>query len=509
MALKHRTHDIEKTSTVQAKPQPQQEMERASNEHTRPTNPAVVFQRAANSRPAALRPADILTLQRTIGNRAVGRILGNQPNALPPQPSISANAIQLKTEEEEPLQAKLETNQRGENRTRLPDNLKAGIESLSGMTMDDVNVHLNSAKPAEVQALAFTQGTDIYIGPNEERHLPHEAWHVVQQKLGRVKPTMQLKPTVAINDDPALEKEADRMGMEAIQTRILKTATQTGKQFSSNPYDPHVVQARSKVEYHATQNYQYANPPAAGGALNATGRVATGVVANLDLTDPIHGSGVGAGIPANLMTDLGLNFPAQAWVQGHLLNSNLGGLGIPSNLFPITNTANSQHTWAVEQTLKDLLYNQPPAGNFALNNHGYLQYQAAVVPLAAVVSTQAPDADININYRTQVNQAMMAPAAPVWNPYQQFTVRSRAAGIPPVPAPWAPFGVGIGMPIGGGGVVNVGVWQVAILTNVANPNHAAMLAALGLAAAPAVPPGATFFLTQQAGAGLKIIGWQF
>jgi hypothetical protein len=61
------------------------------------------------------------------------------------------------------------------NKTGLPDQLKAGIEKLSGMAMDDVRVHYNSSKPAQMQALAYTQGTDIHVGPGQERHLPHEA----------------------------------------------------------------------------------------------------------------------------------------------------------------------------------------------------------------------------------------------------------------------------------------------------------------------------------------------
>ena len=48
------------------------------------------------------------------------------------------------------------------NNTGMPDNLKSGIESLSGFSMDDVRVHYNSSKPATVQALAYTQGTDIH-----------------------------------------------------------------------------------------------------------------------------------------------------------------------------------------------------------------------------------------------------------------------------------------------------------------------------------------------------------
>ncbi|MCA2997720.1 MAG: hypothetical protein ING75_03870, partial [Rhodocyclaceae bacterium] len=45
------------------------------------------------------------------------------------------------------------------NTTGLPDNLKHGIESLSGMNMDNVNVHLNSSKPAQLNAHAYAQGT--------------------------------------------------------------------------------------------------------------------------------------------------------------------------------------------------------------------------------------------------------------------------------------------------------------------------------------------------------------
>ncbi|WP_204278956.1 hypothetical protein, partial [Klebsiella aerogenes] len=58
------------------------------------------------------------------------------------------------------------------------------------------------------------QGTDIHLAPGQERHLPHEAWHVVQQRSGRVRPTMRLGGT-AINDDAGLEAEADRMGTRA------------------------------------------------------------------------------------------------------------------------------------------------------------------------------------------------------------------------------------------------------------------------------------------------------
>ncbi len=105
------------------------------------------------------------------------------------------------------------------NRTGLPDALKTGIENASGYSMDDVRVHYNSPKPAQLQALAYTQGTDIHIGPGQEKHLSHEAWHVVQQKQGRVTPTTQLQG-ININDNANLEKEADLMGNKFIQRKI-------------------------------------------------------------------------------------------------------------------------------------------------------------------------------------------------------------------------------------------------------------------------------------------------
>lgn len=110
--------------------------------------------------------------------------------------------------------------QRKKNETGMPDNLKAGVESLSGVGMDDVKVHYNSSQPAQLNALAYAQGTDIHIAPGQEQHLPHEAWHVAQQKQGRVQPTTQLKESVPINDDPGLEHEADVMGAKAMQMQF-------------------------------------------------------------------------------------------------------------------------------------------------------------------------------------------------------------------------------------------------------------------------------------------------
>jgi len=133
------------------------------------------------------------------------------------------------------LQLKEKSIQR--NDTGLPDQLKAGIESLSGHSLDDVKVHYNSSKPAQLNAHAYAQGNQIHLAGGQEKHLAHEAWHVVQQKQGRVRPSLQLKGKVNINDDVSLEKEADVMGRKAISEGI----------FTNNPLQKKSKQTRNQV----------------------------------------------------------------------------------------------------------------------------------------------------------------------------------------------------------------------------------------------------------------------
>ena len=126
------------------------------------------------------------------------------------------------------------------NKTGLPDNLKAGIESLSGIDIGDVRVQRNSSKPAQLNALAYTQGSQIHLGPGQERHLPHEAWHAVQQKQGRVKPNFQVG-NVRINNDVGLENQADIMGAKALQIHSTAPAADSATQVP--------VRALSKASY--------------------------------------------------------------------------------------------------------------------------------------------------------------------------------------------------------------------------------------------------------------------
>lgn len=98
----------------------------------------------------------------------------------------------------------------------LPGPLQRAMQALSGLDLRDVRVHADSAAPARLGAQAMAQGRDIHLGPGQQRWLPHEAWHVVQQRQGRVRATVQMAGQ-PVNDDPGLEAEADRMAALAAQ----------------------------------------------------------------------------------------------------------------------------------------------------------------------------------------------------------------------------------------------------------------------------------------------------
>jgi hypothetical protein len=83
------------------------------------------------------------------------------------------------------------------------------------------------------------------VGPGQEEHLAHVAWHVVQQAQGRVQPTHQMKSGVPVNDDRGLEQEADQMGARALETGkrgVVKSAVLGLPQRSSGS----VIQPRWK-----------------------------------------------------------------------------------------------------------------------------------------------------------------------------------------------------------------------------------------------------------------------
>lgn len=96
------------------------------------------------------------------------------------------------------------------NLTGIPAQMKQDFEHNSGLSFEDVRVHYNSDRPALLHSAAYTQGTQVYIAPGQERFLPHELGHVIQQKTGIIKPSVMLGG-VGINTDRELELSADQI----------------------------------------------------------------------------------------------------------------------------------------------------------------------------------------------------------------------------------------------------------------------------------------------------------
>ncbi len=103
----------------------------------------------------------------------------------------------------------------------LPAPLRAQMEDAFDFSFASVRMH-EGGEARSMGALAYTQGTDVHFAPGQydpasargQELIGHELAHVVQQSEGRVAATTQLKG-VGLNDDSALEQEADDWGARA------------------------------------------------------------------------------------------------------------------------------------------------------------------------------------------------------------------------------------------------------------------------------------------------------
>ncbi len=113
--------------------------------------------------------------------------------------------------------------QSAEDGQPLPDEVRAKMETLLGADFSAVRIHTGQ-QARKIGAKAFTRGTDIFFAPGQyqpwtasgQALLAHELTHVKQQAQGRVRITSELAG-VAINDDAALEREAEYIGGRAAQ----------------------------------------------------------------------------------------------------------------------------------------------------------------------------------------------------------------------------------------------------------------------------------------------------
>ena len=177
-------------------------------------------------------PSSALSIERE-GKEGTAQLLDNRKenalqkklNSLADNDPKAQKTLQLKSLVDNYSSDK-KTIQKKANKTGLPDQLKFGMESLSGHSLDDVKVHRNSDKPSAVGAHSYAQDNQIHLSPGRDKDLPHETAHVAQQKDGNVKPTKSVNG-MPVNDNPSLEREADDMGAKALQMKAGSNAQST------------------------------------------------------------------------------------------------------------------------------------------------------------------------------------------------------------------------------------------------------------------------------------------
>ena len=102
----------------------------------------------------------------------------------------------------------------------LPDALRERMEALFGVDFSDVRVHLGEL-PEALGAIAFAHGSDLYIEPEFYNPGSPLGWQLLGHELAHVRQSLAgwtLAPEglgVRLICDPALEAEADRMGVLA------------------------------------------------------------------------------------------------------------------------------------------------------------------------------------------------------------------------------------------------------------------------------------------------------
>ena len=153
---------------------------------------------------------------------------------------------------------------------------------------------------------------------------------------------------IAHTNNPKTENKKDSVSQRR-NKMILKDYRQQSKGSVSVP----TTQLATDITYNTgTFRYRAVN----GGPMNQTQIVGTSMDANLDPQDERAGTKPG-GDQVNMLRRLRGVYPESHFIRGHLLNGNLGGLGIAENLYPITTEANKQHEKQVENHVKGEIEN--------------------------------------------------------------------------------------------------------------------------------------------------------
>jgi Domain of unknown function (DUF4157) len=140
----------------------------------------------------------------------------------------------------------------------LPGDVQAKMGSAFGADFSAVRIH-EGAHVSELGAAAYTQGAEVHFAPGQyqpgsqsgQELIGHELAHVVQQSQGRVSATTQAKG-VDINDDSALEQEADAWGARAARGEAVGASNGQPIQAGHSAVQRKVIQKKDVATHYGT-----------------------------------------------------------------------------------------------------------------------------------------------------------------------------------------------------------------------------------------------------------------
>ncbi len=160
----------------------------------------------------------------------------------------------------------------------LPEGVRRHMEEVFGAGLGEVRIH-EGPHASALGAAAFTLGSEIHFAPGQfvpgtgagRQLLGHEIAHVLQQRSGRVR--NPLGAGLVVLQDPALEAEAERLGLRAAQVIPRQPAAvilpailhRSGAMKQAPPQRPGVAQRSKKDLDDFVDNSNYSGWEPGGG----------------------------------------------------------------------------------------------------------------------------------------------------------------------------------------------------------------------------------------------------
>lgn len=277
---------------------------------------------------------------------------------------------------------KVDTPPERESDTGIPGPVLAKMEHAFQTDFSAVRVHADSSHAESMGALAYARGNDIHFAPGKynpgtregQELLGHELAHVHENRKSPAGVTRWLKGGEPVNDNPGLERNADRLGRRAAQFPFTRGG-QLGMDYPSPPVSAAPVM-QFQIAYPDIDGTQKkVNTKYAGHTLScSTSMPNTGCGQTSFIeTAGEHANSSSKSDPGDpydselykaygLLQDPGYT-ASHAVIRMHMINHNLdpttlganGTQGNPHNIFLGTQRSNTNHLNEVEKILKDTL----------------------------------------------------------------------------------------------------------------------------------------------------------